>query len=112
MHKRLKGPIAPLFTLANIPSLEGRVDEVLECLQEKLDSKFIHNDQVFDLGNWLQYFAFDVMGTLTFSKRYGFLDRGQDVGGMLGAIKTFMRISAPVSIKPWHIIDSSIPYLC
>lgn len=38
------------------------------------------------------------MGTMTFSKRYGFLDNGYDVGGMLEAIKTFMRISAPVSI--------------
>lgn len=100
VHRQLKSPIAPLFTQANVPSLEGRVDEVLDCLQEKLEAKFLHNSQVFDLGDWLQYTAFDIMGTLTFSKRYGFLDEGKDVGGMLAAIKTFMRISAPVSSFP------------
>lgn len=100
MHKRLKGPIAPLFTPANVPSLEGRVDEVLECLREKLDQKFIENSEVFNLGQWLQFFAFDVMGTLTFSKRYGFLESGKDVGRMLGTIVDFMRSSAPVRYTP------------
>ena len=37
------------------------------------------------------------MGTLTFSKRYGFLDQGRDVEGMLGTIAAFMRVGAPVS---------------
>ncbi|KZL80416.1 benzoate 4-monooxygenase cytochrome [Colletotrichum incanum] len=101
IHKSLKGPIAPLFTLANIPYLEPRVDEVLECLREKLDEKFVHNSVVINLGRWVQYFAFDVMGTLTFSKRYGFLDTGKDVGRMLETIVDFMRISAPYTQIPW-----------
>ena len=96
MHKRLKGPIAPLFSPANLPSFEGRIDEVLGVLREKLDNKVIENSEVFDLGQWLQFFAFDVMGTLTFSKRYGFLETGKDVGRMLGTIVDFMRSSAPV----------------
>lgn len=101
MHKRLKSPIASLFTPNNVPAYEGRVDEVLKVLEGQLDSKFIHHDRVFELGNWLQFFAFDVMGTLTFSKRYGFLESGTDVSGMLGTIKTFMRSSAPMTQIPW-----------
>jgi hypothetical protein len=38
----------------------------------KLDAKFIQNGVVINLGQWVKYFAFDVMGTMTFSKRYGF----------------------------------------
>ncbi|KAK9244249.1 benzoate 4-monooxygenase cytochrome P450 [Lipomyces tetrasporus] len=34
---------------------------------------------------------------MTFSKKYGFLDEGQDVGGMLGAIANFLKTVAPVS---------------
>lgn len=110
MHKRLKTPIAPLFTPANVPSFEGRVDEVLECLREKLDEKFIENSEVFNLGQWLQFFAFDVMGTLTFSKRYGFLETGKDVGGMLGTIVDFMRSSAPVRYLLPHV-EAPSPYI-
>jgi hypothetical protein len=101
VHKQLKTPIANFFTLNNVPSYEGRVDEVLEVLQEKLESRFIGHDQVFELGSWVQFFAFDVMGTLTFSKRYGFLDTGKDVGRMLGTIRDFMRTAAPMTQIPW-----------
>ncbi|KAK2608295.1 hypothetical protein N8I77_006913 [Diaporthe amygdali] len=100
VHKKLKGPIAPLFTPSNVPSLEPRVNDVLECIHEKLEEKFVGNDQVFNLGDWLQFFAFDVMGTLTFSKRYGFLDTGKDVGNMLASIVFFMRTSAPFTQMP------------
>lgn len=99
IHKSLKQPIASLFTLANVPYLEPRVDEVLECLREKLDAKFVHNDVVVNLGQWVKYFAFDTMGTMTFSKRYGFLDAGKDVGKILQNIVEFMRISAPVMMR-------------
>ncbi|OTA53098.1 putative benzoate 4-monooxygenase cytochrome P450 [Hypoxylon sp. EC38] len=101
LHKQIKSPIAPMFTPANTPSFEGLIDEVLECMQGKLDEKFIANGEIFNLGHWLQYFAFDVMGTMTFSKRYGFLDTGKDVGRMLGTIVDFMRDAAPMTQIPW-----------
>lgn len=102
LHKQIKSPIAPMFTPAKTPSFEGLVDEVLTCIHEKLDENFIANGEIFNLGDWLQYFAFDVMGTMTFSKRYGFLDTGKDVGRMLGTIVDFMRDAAPVRWLPWH----------
>lgn len=75
---------------------EGLVNDVIRVVQDKFDNRFCANEEVFNLGQWLQFFAFDVMGTLTFSKRYGFLDEGRDVGGMLEAIILYMRTSAPV----------------
>ena len=101
MHKRLKSPIASLFTPNNVPAYEGRVDEVLALLGARLDEQFLQHDRIFELGSWLQFFAFDVMGTLTFSKRYGFLETGKDVGRMLGTIKDFMRSSAPLTQIAW-----------
>ncbi|KUI58293.1 Pisatin demethylase [Cytospora mali] len=95
IHKQLKSPIANFFTPNNVLLYESHVDDVLTVLQEKLDSKYIGHDQIFELSSWMQFFAFDVMGTLTFSKRYGFLDTGKDVGNMLKNIKDFMRTAAP-----------------
>lgn len=100
LHKQIKSPIAPIFSLTSTTSFEGLVDDVLKCLQEKFDHRFAANGEIFDLGQWLQFFAFDVMGTMTFSKRYGFLDNGRDVGGMLGTIVDFMRAAAPVRYFP------------
>ncbi|EAT86510.2 hypothetical protein SNOG_06679 [Parastagonospora nodorum SN15] len=93
--KQIKPPIAPLFNISSAATLEPLVDEVLECIRGRFDERFVGTGQIFDMGQWLQFFAFDVMGTMTFSKRYGFLDKGRDVGGMLGAIVDFMRTAAP-----------------
>lgn len=76
--------------------LEGLIDDVLLMLQRQLDSRFASTGETFDLGDWCQYFAFEVMGTMTFSKGYGFIEEGRDVGGMLNAIQSFMKTVAPV----------------
>ncbi|KAL4815496.1 cytochrome P450 [Aspergillus spinulosporus] len=101
LHKRLKSPIASLYNLSNVVALEGLVDEVLDLLCRQLDMRFAMTDQSFDLARWLQYFAFDVMGTMTFSQRYGFLEQGQDVNGILGTIWKFMLTVAPMTQLPW-----------
>lgn len=97
MHKWIKNPIAPLFTLSRTISLERTVDGVLGCLAHQLDTRFSPNREVLELGDWLQFFAFDVMGTMTFSRRYGFLDEGQDVQGRIATIFNYMKAAAPVN---------------
>jgi hypothetical protein len=99
VHKELKSPIAPIFSSTSATSFEPLVDDVLQCLLNQLDTRFAANGEVLNLGEWVQFFAFDVMGTMTFSKRYGFLDNGRDVGGMLSTIVDFMRSAAPVRIS-------------
>ena len=96
-HKQLKSPIAPLYALSNVVTFESFVDETLEVLFGQLDKRFVDSHETFDIGDWLQYFAFDVMGTMTFSSRYGFLETGKDVNGMLQSIWNFMLTVAPVS---------------
>ncbi|KAG9239278.1 putative benzoate 4-monooxygenase cytochrome P450 [Amylocarpus encephaloides] len=100
--KKIKSPVAPLFSATNAVAFEGLVDEVLECFERNVNKRFLDNGgPIFDLAKWAQYYAFDVMGTLTFSKRYSFLDDGEDVGGMLGAIYTYMESAAPLTQIPW-----------
>jgi hypothetical protein len=100
MHKTLKTPVASLYSLSNVITFEPFVDEVLEVMFKQLDTRFVETSAVFDLGNWIQYFAFDVMGTMTFSKRYGFLENGNDANGLLRAIWDFMLNIGPVCISP------------
>jgi len=95
--KKIKSPVAPLFSATNAMAFEPVVDEVLACFAKNVNKRYLQHGTIFDLAKWLQYYAFDVMGTLTFSKRYSFLDEGEDVGGMLGAIYTYMENAAPVS---------------
>ncbi|RLL97903.1 hypothetical protein CFD26_105311 [Aspergillus turcosus] len=99
--KQIKTLIAPLFNITNTTTFKPLVDEVLQCIRDRLEERFTATQQIVDMGQWLQFFAFDVMGTMTFSKRYGFLDEGKDDNGMLGTIVDFMRTSAPMTQSPF-----------
>jgi hypothetical protein len=99
LHTELKKPIAPFFSLTNALTFERFVEEVERVFFGQLDKRFVQSQATCDLGDWLQFFTFEVMGTITFSKRYGFLEKGVDEKGMLEAIWTFLGTAAPVSSK-------------
>ncbi|KAL4815043.1 cytochrome P450 [Aspergillus spinulosporus] len=101
VHKGLRGPIAPLYSMSKVLPLEVFVDRTIDVLVRQLDGRFAGVGETFDLASWLQFFAFDVMGTLTFSKRYGFLEKGTDVHGMLDTIWRFLKGAAPFTQIPW-----------
>ncbi|KAK5628281.1 hypothetical protein RRF57_003996 [Xylaria bambusicola] len=90
----------PIFA-SSITKYEPMVDDVLAQLQKQLNARFVKTGATCDLGDWIQYFAFDVMGTMTFSKRYGFLDDGKDENGMIEKIFDHMKTAAPMTQVPW-----------
>ncbi len=51
--------------------------------------------------HWLQCYAFDVIGEITFGNRFGFLDMGEDKDGVFEAIDTRGIYSTFVGIFPW-----------
>lgn len=99
LHTQLKKPIAPLFSLSNVLAFEPLIDKTIAELFLQLDNRFVNGSQTsFDLSNWLQFFAFEVMGTMTFGRMYGFLSQGCDTNGLLISIWNYMKTAAPVSI--------------
>ena len=113
-----------VYGVRNLLAFEPLVDQTIEYLVRRLEEDFVVDDQgddrqeagrevctrqekkegdgqVCDLGKWLQMFAFDVMGELTFSRRLGFLESGADVDGIMGAIWACFWKAAPISQIPW-----------
>lgn len=69
------------FQLSNIIKSEPQVDACIEMLEGHLDRMAQEGTTPVELSRWFNYFAFDVAGEATFSRRFGFLDTGLDVGG-------------------------------
>lgn len=84
-HSATKRPIAPAYSLSTLIEFEPLVDSTTAVLLSRLD-EFEKDHAVVDLSLWLQFFAFDVIGELTFSKRLGFLEKGEDVEGIIDSI--------------------------
>lgn len=55
------------------------IEDTERLLLNKLDSMCQRSDQYCDLGNTLHYYAFDVLGEIAFSRKFGFLEAGEDL---------------------------------
>lgn len=82
-------------------SFEGYVDSTISVFFAQLEGRFVEPRRVCDLGAWLQWFAFDVMGEITFSRRLGFLDRGKDIDDIAENIWRYFRKASPITQIPW-----------
>ena len=79
--------IAHNYSLSTLVEYEPLVDSTIGTFLKQLDERFADTGDVCDFGKWLQFFAFDIIGELTFSKRLGFLESGHDVNNIMTAIE-------------------------
>ena len=84
-HREQKRPIASAYSLSSLLAKEEAVDSCSIIFMEKMKD-FADRNEAVDLGMWLQYYAFDVVGELSFAKKLGFLEKGADVDGMMETI--------------------------
>lgn len=105
-HAKTKRLIAHAYSLSTLVEFEPLVDSTTEVFLQELDRRYAQTGQVCDFGKWLQYFAFDVIGELTFSKRLGFLETGEDVSNIIRAIGANFDYFSVLGQMPW--LDSCL----
>lgn len=99
VHRQMRRPVANLYGIGNLVSFEPLITSTLRHFFARLDEKFTdRGDTAFDMYDWLQFFTFDVIGEVTFSRRLGFLDAGGDIEGVIEANWKYFKAAAPVSV--------------
>ena len=66
--------------------LEPYVDNCVELFVSRIEEVTGNGKKPLDISTWLHYFAFDVLGEINFSTRFGFLQSGSDVDNNIAAI--------------------------
>lgn len=98
--------------------MEPFVDECNQILFGRFD-QFAETKEVINVTQWMQFYAADVIGQITvslcprfvvhdelahlcclfqLSKRFGFLEKGEDIGGILAAIDAYLQYGAHVGV--------------
>ncbi|OIW28211.1 cytochrome P450 [Coniochaeta ligniaria NRRL 30616] len=91
VHAQKKRVANVPYSMAAMQQLSPFINDTIELFMRKIDEHRAANvgsgpkGKVFDLGAFLHYFAFDVLGEVAFSRSFGFLAEGRDVEN---AIKT------------------------
>ena len=71
--------------MTSILAMEPLLSDVLALNLKRLGD-FADSKEVVHIDDWVQYFTFDVVGQLAMGGILGFLDRGEDVDGIIGSI--------------------------
>jgi hypothetical protein len=82
-HAALKRTIGSLYTTTAVVKLEHHIDNCTRVFLSKMQEMIeLQKPTGVDMSAWLQYYAFDSLGEINFSKRLGFLDTGTDIDGI------------------------------
>lgn len=88
-----------MYSMSALVHYEPFVDECIELFIQRL-AELSKTGLQIDMGRWFQFYAFDVIGLITYGKRLGFLDRGEDVGGVISALDDLFDYAAPIGVFP------------
>ncbi|KAF4458285.1 Cytochrome P450, partial [Fusarium albosuccineum] len=110
-HNDSRRRVQNLYSMSTLVSYEAPVNDCNALLHDKLQD-FAATGETIDLGHWLQCYAFDVIGCITFSKRFGFLDKGEDIHGMIEALANSLVMQIwTMALAPLPVYAGLHPYL-
>ncbi|KAF3941984.1 hypothetical protein ABW19_dt0209838 [Dactylella cylindrospora] len=101
LHKNLKRPIGNAYAMSTLLDYEPYVDSTIQTLQRRLEELYVDKEKECDLGEWLHWTAFDVVGEMTFSRRLGFLEQGKDVDGVIEGTQEMLNYLAVIGQMPF-----------
>ncbi|KFY32922.1 hypothetical protein V495_08597 [Pseudogymnoascus sp. VKM F-4514 (FW-929)] len=74
--------VAAGYTLSSIIKSEPQINDAIELLEKRLD-ELSKAGQPVEFDRWFNYLAFDVIGEVTFSRAFGFLETSTDIDGSI-----------------------------
>ncbi|ODM20225.1 hypothetical protein SI65_03278 [Aspergillus cristatus] len=99
-HAAIKRPVTSAYSMSTLTEFEPFVDTTIRNLFKRLD-EFVENEKGCDIAIWMQYYAFDVIGELTYSKPLGFLEKGRDVDGIIASLEKMLDYAGKIGQMPW-----------
>ncbi|KIW12757.1 hypothetical protein PV08_07943 [Exophiala spinifera] len=101
-HAETRRRFQAMYSMSSLVSYEGYVDECAVIFRQKLN-QFAETGETIDMAHWLQCYAFDVVGNITYSTRFGFMDEGKDVAGLMKALHDMLKYGTLVGVyASWH----------
>ena len=125
-HAQFRRCVNAAFAMSALVQYEPFVDNTTKLFLEQTEKLFAGNKEGCDFGRWLQFYAFDVIGEITYSKRHGFVEKNEDIDGIVAYLSWLFLYVAPIGQIPildrlflknpiylklsqWGLIDSTFP---
>jgi len=85
--------------MSTLIQYEPFVDSTTKLFLSQTEKLYASTGDGCNFSRWLQFYAFDVIGEMTYSKRHGFIQENRDIDGIVGYISKLFDYAAPVSVS-------------
>jgi cytochrome P450 len=107
-HQQLRRSVNSAFSMSSLTQYEPLVDSTTEIFLEQTEKLFAEQGNSCDFAKWLQFYAFDVIGEMTYSKRHGFVEENRDIDGIVTYIGDLFSYVAPVSSRITFVMSKKV----
>ncbi len=83
LHASYKRTLSSAYSMSSIIKLESLVEPCTDIFMSRMLEKA---GTPVDLGERVQWYAFDVIGEISFLKRVGFMEEERDINGLITSI--------------------------
>ena len=107
-HAQLRRCVNNAFSMSALVQYEPSVDIVTESFLAQTQKLYASTRVVCDFAQWLQFYAFDVIGEITYSESHGFVDRHEDIDGMVAYLGKLFSYVAPVNLLALSRVNENL----
>lgn len=111
-HARLKRPVVRHYSVPSVIAMEPHMDRVIVDFCDHLEKRFVKTGAVCDFSNWLAFYAWDFLGAVTFSQKFGYMEAGRDFDGTLATADQSIDYLGMCGQMPWldYVLDKNPVY--
>ncbi|KAI0022853.1 cytochrome P450 [Xylariomycetidae sp. FL0641] len=100
-HAQFRRSVNSAFAMSALVQYEPFVDNTTKIFLSQTERLYAGNAEGCDFTRWLQFYAFDVIGEITYSKRHGFIEKNEDIDGIVSNLANMFLYVAPIGQIPW-----------
>ncbi|KAK4096345.1 cytochrome P450 [Parathielavia hyrcaniae] len=112
LHAQMKRPVVRHYSVPAVLVMEPLMDSVIADFIDTLQQRYVEPKKKCEFGDWLSYYAWDFMGMVTFSTKFGYMDKGTDFDGTLAIADKSIDYLALCGQMPWtdFVLDKNPIY--
>ncbi|OQV03644.1 hypothetical protein CLAIMM_08662 [Cladophialophora immunda] len=102
VHAERRRIISHVYSLTNILRSEPYIDNCSNLFMQRM-GEYADAEEIVNLGEWLQMYAFDVVGELFFGKMFGFMQERHDHENFIASLDLLLPFLSATSVIPSYL---------
>ncbi|KAL4793892.1 pisatin demethylase [Aspergillus venezuelensis] len=96
-HASRRRKVASLYSMSSLVSYEPAVDKCISLLVDRFGEVSAQGKSA-SIPHWMEYFAFDVVGSISGGEMFGMMREGDDSDGILDIIHRYLAYTSKVGL--------------